>query len=853
MPSQDASSAPAGVQTPSGAEARLSVNPTAAEDLEQAADNDKERERGETAEDKPEDKPEDDDDDDASAAEDKPKKKQRLKPVDELQSNKGWARGGREALLEKHIAPFKRARALGKREGDDYLVQVINEYSYVFPWNLAERTEPEVVRPWTPTTPPDSDEGLTDEERTQKGAWIKMVTKRIHVWLVYRGSQPSKKRRPPAAEGEPIDSSSGSSAKVDLSDPFTILMFELAGMKPPSRATPGLQQFMHEEYESVIEPKVRRRWQVAPAKDKRDKHGKKVVQPTLEFGTSVARDLWKEMSEEEKQPYRDHAAADAKLAKEAFAEAKRDWPRTDPASRQLAINNVEFILKRIMTKISEMTGLHILVALGGPIPIHRGDIQIMDFAFGDNLAPSPVTFPEWDPEHFEEHFREKMKRYLATAYTAADRAAASLPEEECIGAQRTTPAKDDLPSDDLPPPPLDDSGLLSMPELPGAAGSTSTSSSRPTASSSAHPSAASSSTASSSARPSAASSSRSKPIPTRESQPKTTNDAPSAGKKAPKAAIQPKKNTKPARQKTAAKPATQKRPTARQKAKARVAEDTSESGEDSDRWRGSRSPSPAPAPEPVRRSLRRKGPAGSGDEDDEEEEDGIVGTQKKRKRGVEPEKDGASAKKQKGPSQRESDVVAGPAATAAVPYEFAAQPLEFPIDAGDWLDEDLWKEVTEKTMGEKFRRMLELWVELEQAYKWQAGTTFFPAIRRPKQVTAWIQNARVGGTGVTTVGNESLYGRQWWAWWNKTQPGWREIENDCPKREERNGRPWGAMVAPGKNGILSVLASLYWWGGSLRRVGSATQSWMDALEDVTWVLEGLKEVALEGWKDTVHK
>ncbi|KAJ7054882.1 hypothetical protein C8F01DRAFT_1234958 [Mycena amicta] len=314
--------------------------------------------------------------------------------TDELQSNKGWADGAREALLERHILPYKRARGLGKREGEDYLVQVINEYTYVFPWDLPDHTEPETIRAWTPTTPPDDDSDLSEDDKQKKSAWIVMMMKRIRAWLVYRGDHPTKKRLAAmAAAGESVPAATG---KVDLSDPFTILMYELAGLKPPSRAMPGLQQFMHEEYESILEPLVKKKWDALPAHEQVDKKGNPLKSAPWTMWTS----------------------ADTQLDKDVFAEAMCEWPRTDPASRQhiSAIDNIEPILKRIMTKVSEMTGLHIVVALSGPIPSLRGDIQIMDYAFGDNLAPTPMSFPEWDPEHFEEHFRDKMRSYLATTY-----------------------------------------------------------------------------------------------------------------------------------------------------------------------------------------------------------------------------------------------------------------------------------------------------------------------------------------------------------------------------------------------------------------------------------------------------
>ncbi|KAJ7050764.1 hypothetical protein C8F01DRAFT_1263653 [Mycena amicta] len=346
-------------------------------------------------------------------AKDKKKKKIRRKPVEELQSAKGWAQGGR-----------------GEASGAAYSAVQAGE-------------------------------GTGPASRVKaKSAWITEKSRSIRTWLTYRANHPTKKRWAVGGDGDDSEAVPQRTGKVDLSDPFTVLMYELAGLTPPSRATAGLQQFMHEAWESKIEPEVERRWRATPAHERRDKAGKTLKTPPLKLGTEVARSLWREMDRGEQQVYRDHASADAELVKTAFAEAMKDWPRTDPASRQQAINNLEPLMRKLLTKVSEMTGLHLLVMAGGPIPNLRGDIRVMDYSFGENLAPMPRSFPQWDPEHFEEHAREKMKSYLRTAYTSADCEAASLPEDQCMGARQAT--------DDQSPPILDEHGLLQMPELPEA-------------------------------------------------------------------------------------------------------------------------------------------------------------------------------------------------------------------------------------------------------------------------------------------------------------------------------------------------------------------------------------------------
>ena len=58
---------------------------------------------------------------------------------------------------------------------------------------------------------------------------------------------------------------------------------------------------------------------------------------------------------------------------------------------------------------------------------------------------------------------------------------------------------------------------------------------------------------------------------------------------------------------------------------------------------------------------------------------------------------------------------------------------------------------------------------------------------------------------------------------------------------------WTKLKAPGANGMLGIVACLYWWGkavqgledvGVVKRAGSGN-GWTEATEDVTWVLKGL--------------
>ena len=58
---------------------------------------------------------------------------------------------------------------------------------------------------------------------------------------------------------------------------------------------------------------------------------------------------------------------------------------------------------------------------------------------------------------------------------------------------------------------------------------------------------------------------------------------------------------------------------------------------------------------------------------------------------------------------------------------------------------------------------------------------------------------------------------------------------------------WGKLYAPGANGILGIVACLYWWGkstlgkveeGVVQDAGNI-EEWKEAVKDVQWTLQAL--------------
>jgi hypothetical protein len=54
------------------------------------------------------------------------------------------------------------------------------------------------------------------------------------------------------------------------------------------------------------------------------------------------------------------------------------------------------------------------------------------------------------------------------------------------------------------------------------------------------------------------------------------------------------------------------------------------------------------------------------------------------------------------------------------------------------------------------------------------------------------------------------------------------------------GRSWHRLIAPGRNGWLSVVACLYWWGCTIGGdEGNTKTGFEEAVKDTIYMMEGL--------------
>ncbi|KAJ7068956.1 hypothetical protein B0H15DRAFT_764748, partial [Mycena belliarum] len=169
----------------------------------------------------------------------------------------------------------------------------------------------------------------------------------------------------------------------------------------------------------------------------------------------------------------------------------------------------------------------------------------------------------------------------------------------------------------------------------------------------------------------------------------------------------------------------------------------------------------------------------------------------------------------------------------------------------------VYGEITAKNLGGTFNALLVVYAELEQTYKWDKGSSKgLGKLNRPTAVDKWVGVARGARSGAMAngvgppIGSIAKYEESWWRWWGGLQPDWRVSHAGRPGQFARVMGPgsddtnsWATLRHPGVNGVLSLLASLYWWGKAVQEKQPSNkeemESWVEAIGDVKWMITGL--------------
>ena len=150
--------------------------------------------------------------------------------------------------------------------------------------------------------------------------------------------------------------------------------------------------------------------------------------------------------------------------------------------------------------------------------------------------------------------------------------------------------------------------------------------------------------------------------------------------------------------------------------------------------------------------------------------------------------------------------------------------------------------LSSKDLGGGWLDLVSIWGRFEKAAGYmEAG--ILGSEDRPPCVGAWIARARSPRyQPALSRSNLEDLDRSFWRWWTALQPEHR-MDNDVANDGHVLPQTPGDMEAirrPGKNGLLSVLAALWFWGSTPEVEYSTTLgSWASAVDDVSWVIEEL--------------
>ncbi|KAJ7618253.1 hypothetical protein DFH06DRAFT_1012065 [Mycena polygramma] len=753
-------------------------------------------------------------------------------PKENRQNLKMWAEGARESVLRPHIEPYTDALNRKWRDEREYLQSVCNEFHARISWRLKDHEEPELPLPEYDPRAPAPVEDLDEDELQEKRARVQVLNKRIQRWLKYRARRLNKTLR----------------TKLDpRNDPWAILLAKLSGLHSPPKARQAFQQFMHENYQSDIADVVAERWAEQQA-DGSNLQTKK--SPDASFRAKIARELFGELSDEEREGYAERAKEEAAAARKVYEDGLKNPPSRTPEDRQKAIDLVGSFLGPIVQGILERTGLHTVVLMGGPIPKYGGELKT-------SMAPRGLSYTqirEWNMarnkillEPLRDEIRSDMDELLGGPRGAgrakpSRKRAANEKDGEGSGAD-VAPRKSR--------------------RLNGGKGSTSQASLANSATQSQAPS---------STPPPASTETQTQPPSTQTNAPPSTQppstqtDAPpSTQTQPPPTQTQPPPTQTqppppPSTQTQTRPPSTQTEPpllpSTQTQTQTQPPSTPTEPPLPPSTQTQTRPPSTQTEPPLLPSTQTQTQPPST------QTEPPLPQTQ------TEPPLPPSTQTQMQPPPPPSTQLLAPtpppPPATqppasrakgkgkakkaqAATSTTLPPPPgqVTVPANAPPWLrDGILW--LRKNDLGPQYAALLSALVRMEGAFGFDPQTYgALPSDERPSQVGDWINRGRSRMKKIPGIADVGRYAEQWQTWWDSMQPGWRRRGTDGKWRsggdEEYGGNEeWGVLDRPGPNGCLSVVAALYFWGVCENQSAALKARWREAVEDVVWVLEGLE-------------
>ena len=142
----------------------------------------------------------------------------------------------------------------------------------------------------------------------------------------------------------------------------------------------------------------------------------------------------------------------------------------------------------------------------------------------------------------------------------------------------------------------------------------------------------------------------------------------------------------------------------------------------------------------------------------------------------------------------------------------------------------------EISLGERWAELVELWAAFEKKEGF-AERGKLPPNHRPQAIGEWIQRAR-SPTWRPDITNIPKFEKDFRAWWLFLQPKWWVGVKGTIRNESIDGN-WDALWKPGLNGVVSLLAALFYWGRVAQKNAKHCEVWVAHVEECIVVLHQL--------------
>jgi len=140
-------------------------------------------------------------------------------------------------------------------------------------------------------------------------------------------------------------------------------------------------------------------------------------------------------------------------------------------------------------------------------------------------------------------------------------------------------------------------------------------------------------------------------------------------------------------------------------------------------------------------------------------------------------------------------------------------------------------------LGEGWKSLIQTWANFERKED-NCTPGVLGSTHRPAIVCDWIQRAR-STSYRPVIKSTSEFQATFMKWWEGLQPDWRLSTSGQIITSNVSG-DWGSLQRAGRNGILSVVAALFFWGLALKEAPDADRAgWNMASKDCLRVLNAL--------------